>query len=94
MINQTQEFVLVGFGRLQSLTHLVFTVFFLVYMATLLGNVLIILLVLRSHQLHTPMYYFLLHLAFCDIAFTSNIAPTMLYNMLLDVGKISKKHSM
>ncbi|XP_040294417.1 olfactory receptor 5P3-like [Bufo bufo] len=64
----------------------------MVYMATLLGNFLIIILVSRSHQLHTPMYYFLLHLSFCDIVFTTNIAPTMLHNILYDVGKISMKH--
>ncbi|XP_075701345.1 olfactory receptor 5P55-like [Rhinoderma darwinii] len=92
MINQTEEFVLIGFGRLYNLRQLVFTVFFMVYMATLLGNVLIILLVVRIPQLHTPMYYFLLHLSFCDIVFTTNIAPTMLHNILHDVGKMSMRH--
>ncbi|XP_073419024.1 olfactory receptor 11L1-like [Dendrobates tinctorius] len=38
------------------------------------------------------MYYFLLHLSFCDIVFTTNIAPTILHNILLDVGKMSLKH--
>ncbi|KAM3921555.1 olfactory receptor 5P55-like [Leptodactylus fuscus] len=92
IINQTEEFVLLGFGKLNSLKYLVFNVFFMVYMATLLGNFLIMLLVLRSHTLHTPMYYFLLHLSFTDIVFTSNIAPTMLHAILHDVGKMSMKH--
>ncbi|XP_066442034.1 olfactory receptor 11L1-like [Eleutherodactylus coqui] len=92
MINKTEELVLVGFGRLQNLKHLVFMFFFMVYIATLLGNFLIILLVLKSHQLHIPMYYFLLHLSVCDIVFTTNIAPTMLHNLLLDLGKTSMKH--
>ncbi|CAJ0940711.1 unnamed protein product, partial [Ranitomeya imitator] len=87
MMNKTEDFVLIGFERLHSLGCFVFTIFFIIYVATLLGNFLIILLVLRSHELHTPMYYFLLHLSFCDIVFTTNIAPTMLYNILFDVEK-------
>ncbi|EDL08677.1 mCG22273 [Mus musculus] len=52
------------------------------YLTTVLGNLLIILLIRLDSHLHTPMYFFLSHLAFTDISFSSVTAPKMLVNML------------
>ncbi|XP_019575112.2 olfactory receptor 1J4 [Rhinolophus sinicus] len=60
----------------------VFFVLFLgMYLTTVLGNLLLILLIRLDARLHTPMYFFLRHLAFSDICFSSVTIPKMLVNM-------------
>ncbi|XP_074187640.1 olfactory receptor 1J4-like [Rhinolophus sinicus] len=60
----------------------VFFVLFLgMYLTTVLGNLLLILLIRLDARLHTPMYFFLSHLAFSDICFSSVTVPKMLVNM-------------
>ncbi|XP_015424243.1 PREDICTED: olfactory receptor 1J4-like, partial [Myotis davidii] len=48
---------------------------------TVLVNLLIILLIRLDSRLHTPMYFFLSHLAFSDISLSSVTVPKMLMNM-------------
>ncbi|XP_075434035.1 olfactory receptor 11A1-like [Ascaphus truei] len=82
--NQTRvtEFLLLGFKDLQSLRIPVFFVFLGIYIMTLTGNLLIIVLVSTSHKLHSPMYFFLSHLSTTDIFITTNIVPNMLHGIL------------
>ncbi|KAM5258834.1 olfactory receptor 1J1-like [Hipposideros larvatus] len=58
-----------------------FILFLGMYLTTVLGNLLIILLIRLDARLHTPMYFFLSHLAFADISFSSVTVPKMLMNM-------------
>ncbi|XP_069862402.1 olfactory receptor 1J1-like [Dipodomys merriami] len=58
-----------------------FALFLAMYLTTVLGNLLIILLIRLDSRLHTPMYFFLSHLAFTDISFSSVTVPKMLINM-------------
>ncbi|XP_055286283.1 olfactory receptor 7A17-like [Moschus berezovskii] len=51
------------------------------YLITVFGNLLIILLVSSDSHLHTPMYFFLSNLSFVDICFTSTTIPKMLWNI-------------
>uniref|UniRef100_A0A8D1R3T7 Olfactory receptor n=1 Tax=Sus scrofa TaxID=9823 RepID=A0A8D1R3T7_PIG len=51
------------------------------YLTTVLGNLLIILLIRLDPRLHTPMYFFLSHLALTDVSFSSVTIPKMLKNM-------------
>ncbi|XP_053575528.1 olfactory receptor 11L1-like [Bombina bombina] len=83
------EFFLLGFEHLESLKILLFCVFLLIYILTLLGNVLIILLVSVSHRLKTPMYLFLRNLSLCEIIFTTNIVPKMLEVLMKGGSAIS-----
>ncbi|OBS83414.1 hypothetical protein A6R68_22596, partial [Neotoma lepida] len=66
-----------------------FALFLTIYLITVLGNLLIILLIRLDSHLHTPMYFFLSHLAFTDISFSSVTAPKMLMNMLTHSQSIS-----
>ncbi|XP_020823256.1 olfactory receptor 1L6-like [Phascolarctos cinereus] len=59
------------------------------YLVTLLGNLLIILVIHSDSRLHTPMYFFLSILSFTDICFTSVIVPKMLVNFLSETKTIS-----
>ncbi|KAJ1078308.1 hypothetical protein K5549_016879, partial [Capra hircus] len=58
-----------------------FALFLGVYLTTVLGNLLILLLIRLDPHLHTPMYFFLSHLAFTDVSFSSVTVPKMLINM-------------
>ena len=51
------------------------------YLTTVLGNLLIILLISLDPCLDTPMYFFLSHLALIDLSFSSVTFPKMLMNI-------------
>ncbi|KAI5181420.1 Olfactory Receptor 7A10 [Manis pentadactyla] len=51
------------------------------YLITVFGNLLFILAVISDSPLHTPMYFFLSHLSFVDICFTSTTIPKMLLSI-------------
>ncbi|XP_027624959.1 olfactory receptor 7A17-like [Tupaia chinensis] len=51
------------------------------YLITVFGNLLIILLTISDSHLHTPMYFFLSVLSFIDICYTSTSIPKMLVNI-------------
>ncbi|KAM6217117.1 olfactory receptor 11A1-like [Rhynchocyon petersi] len=89
--NQTTivEFVLRGFSSIRQLNISLFVMFFSFYILTVSGNVLIILLVLINHHLHTPMYFFLVNLSFLEIWYTSNIVPKMLFIIIAEQKVIS-----
>ena len=60
---------------------LFFALFLGMYLTTVLGNLLIILLIRLDPRLHTPMYFFLSHLALTDVSFSSVTVPKMLMIM-------------
>ncbi|XP_029073128.1 olfactory receptor 7A10-like [Monodon monoceros] len=81
--NQTgvSEFLLLGLSEDPELQPLLFGLFLSMYLVTVLGNLLIILAISSDSHLHTPMHFFLSHLSFVDICFTSTIVPKMLVNI-------------
>ncbi|XP_039716090.1 olfactory receptor 5M8 [Pteropus medius] len=72
------EFILLGLTRRLELQILLFLLFLVIYMATLVGNVGMIVLIQVNARLHMPMYFFLSHLSFVDLCFSSNVTPKML----------------
>ncbi|XP_025785164.1 olfactory receptor 13-like [Puma concolor] len=76
------EFTLLGFPLALRIQMLLFGIFSLFYAFTLLGNGLILGLIWLDCRLHTPMYFFLSHLAIVDIAYACNTVPQMLVNLL------------
>ncbi|XP_058379947.1 olfactory receptor 1J1-like [Diceros bicornis minor] len=79
--SSVSEFLLLGLPIWQELQGVFFTLFLVMYLTTVLGNLLIILLIKLDSLLHTPMYFFLSHLAFTDVSFSSVTVPKMLVNM-------------
>ncbi|XP_058583674.1 olfactory receptor-like protein OLF4 [Neofelis nebulosa] len=75
------EFLLLGFSEGPELQSLIFGLFLSMYLITVFGNLLIILVVSSDSHLHTPMYFFLANLSFVDICFTSTTVPKMLWNI-------------
>ncbi|XP_027470936.1 olfactory receptor 1J1-like [Zalophus californianus] len=75
------QFLLLGLPIRPEQQGMFFALFLGMYLTTVLGNLLIILLIRLDSRLHTPMYFFLSHLAFSDIVFSSVTVPKMLMNM-------------
>ncbi|XP_032159339.1 olfactory receptor 7A17-like [Mustela erminea] len=75
------EFILLGLSEEPEVQLLIFGLFLSMYMITVFGNLLIILVVHSDSHLHTPMYFFLANLSFVDICFTSTTIPKMLWNI-------------
>ncbi|XP_036591854.1 olfactory receptor 13A1-like [Trichosurus vulpecula] len=89
--NQTQvtEFILQGFADSLPLRILLFGTFFFLYTAALTGNIMIIVLVVWSSVLHTPMYFFLVNLSMLDIMCTTCVLPKVLGNLVSEKKTIS-----
>lgn len=76
------EFLLMGIPHTQGLEHALFVFFLTFYLLTLVGNLLILLAILTSSNLHTPMYFFLGNLSVFDIFFPSVSSPKMMLYLL------------
>lgn len=72
------DFFLIAFTEHPELGLPLFLVFLSFYFLTLLGNAGMIILIGKNRQLHTPMYFFLAHLSFVDMCYSSVIVPQML----------------
>ncbi|KFO21813.1 olfactory receptor 8H1 [Fukomys damarensis] len=82
-------FILMGLTD-SAETQLVLSVLFLlIYLITGLGNAGMILIIRLDPQLHTPMYFFLTHLSFIDLSYSSVITPKTLQNLLTSNKSIS-----
>ncbi|XP_078507291.1 olfactory receptor 5V1-like [Lissotriton helveticus] len=89
--NQTtvNGFIIIGFCDYPHIQLPLFFAFLLIYMSTLVGNVLIMAIVYSNKRLHTPMYFFVTNLAFLDITYTTIIFPKMLVQFFLSRALIS-----
>ncbi|XP_048215960.1 olfactory receptor 478 [Perognathus longimembris pacificus] len=83
------EFILLGLTQDPVLRVILFIVILGIYLVTVLGNLCTILLIRVSTQLHHPMYFFLSHLAFADLGYSSSVTPNMLVNFLVEKNTIS-----
>ncbi|CAI9153583.1 unnamed protein product [Rangifer tarandus platyrhynchus] len=92
------EFIFLGITDNTEDKVILFTMFLLVYLITLLANLGMITLIrmdpqlhtpMMDPQLHTPMYFFLSHLSFCDLCYSTAIGPKMLLDLLANKRSIS-----
>ncbi|KAJ1057589.1 hypothetical protein K5549_003143 [Capra hircus] len=88
-MTQISAFILLGFGNLHGVQYLLFGVFLVIYVLTLMGNIVILPVVLADFSLHSPMYFFLGHFSFLEIGYTTTIEPMMLGTLLSDHVPIS-----
>nr|XP_056720564.1 olfactory receptor 5B21-like [Euleptes europaea] len=75
-------FILLGFSDHPELQMLLFLAFLTIYMLTVAGNLIIVVLVVSDEHLHTPMYFFLGNLSCLEICYTSTILPRLLFSLL------------
>ena len=90
--NESSEgilFILLGLTTSPGQQRPLFVLFLLLYVASLLGNGLIVAAIQASPALHAPMYFLLAHLSFADLCFASVTVPKMLANLLAHDRSIS-----
>ncbi|XP_048193924.1 LOW QUALITY PROTEIN: olfactory receptor 2A1/2A42-like [Perognathus longimembris pacificus] len=84
------EFILLGFGLGPRIHRVLFGMFSFFYSFTLLSNGVILGFICLDPRLHTPMYFFLSHLAIVHIAYACNTVPlTLAVNLLKPAKPIS-----
>ncbi|XP_012408148.1 olfactory receptor 8K1-like [Sarcophilus harrisii] len=83
------EFILMGVTNRPELKVPLFGVFLLIYMVTVVGNLGMIILTKIDSHLQIPMYFFLRHLAFTDLGYSTVIGPKMLVNFVAEKNIIS-----
>uniref|UniRef100_A0A8C8UNM9 Olfactory receptor 2A12-like n=1 Tax=Peromyscus maniculatus bairdii TaxID=230844 RepID=A0A8C8UNM9_PERMB len=83
------EFILLGFSSDPTTNSILFIMFLLIYLSSVLGNGLIIMLICLDTQLHTPMYFFLCILALLDMCYVTTTMPQMLVHLLAQSQTIS-----
>ncbi|XP_026518028.1 olfactory receptor 14A16-like [Terrapene carolina triunguis] len=91
MSNRTTvtEFFLLGFSDVREQQILHFLMFLVIYLAALVGNLLIITVVALDQHLHTPMYFFLGNLSFLDLCYISVTIPKSMADSLTNNRLIS-----
>uniref|UniRef100_G1TQH0 Olfactory receptor n=1 Tax=Oryctolagus cuniculus TaxID=9986 RepID=G1TQH0_RABIT len=88
--NQTtvSEFLLLGLPIQPQHKNLFYVLFLAMYLTTVIGNLLIIVLIHLDSHLHTPMYLFLSNLSLSDLCFSSVTMPKLLQIMQSQVPSI------
>ncbi|XP_006888273.1 PREDICTED: olfactory receptor 8S1-like [Elephantulus edwardii] len=80
-ITTVTVFVLLGLSNKPQAQILLFGLFLMIYLLTITGNLMMILVISTNPPLHTPMYFFLSHLSFLDAFYSSTIVPKLLENI-------------
>ncbi|XP_073498395.1 olfactory receptor 5V1-like [Phyllobates terribilis] len=90
-LNETtsQRFILLGLSTDPQLQIIFFIVFLIMYLMTISGNLLLIIVVRTNPTLQSPMFFFLTNLSFIDICFSTSIVPVLLMNTLAKDKSIS-----
>ncbi|XP_055990519.1 olfactory receptor 5W2-like [Sorex fumeus] len=83
------EFIFLGLSSRRDVQLELFVFFLFVYGTTVIANVGMILLIKMDSRLHTPMYYFLSNLSFCDVCYSTSVSPKMLVDFLSEKKSIS-----
>ncbi|XP_038598998.1 olfactory receptor 14A16-like [Tachyglossus aculeatus] len=86
MANHTvvTEFLLLGFSEVRELQLAHTVLFLLVYLAALMGNILIVAVTVLDRCLHTPMYFFLRNLSVLDLCYISVTVPKSILDALVN----------
>ncbi|OCT90887.1 olfactory receptor 1020 [Xenopus laevis] len=91
VLNETKvtEFIFTGLADNPTEGSVLFALFLLVYLITILGNSGMVVMVYNTPHLHSPMYYFLASLSMVDLCYSSVITPKMLTDLVSRIKHIS-----
>uniref|UniRef100_A0A8C9UIK3 Olfactory receptor n=1 Tax=Spermophilus dauricus TaxID=99837 RepID=A0A8C9UIK3_SPEDA len=87
--NNVTYFVLLGLTQNPQVQKVLFVMFLLFYILTMVGNLLIVMTITFSKTLGSPMYFFLASLSFMDAIYSTVISPQMISNLFLRENIIS-----
>ncbi|XP_049718666.1 olfactory receptor 5D18-like [Elephas maximus indicus] len=82
-------FILLGFSEYPQLQVPLFLAFLTTYTVTLVGNLGIIVVIRINPKVHTPIYFFLSHLSFLDICYSSVFTPKLLEILVVEARSIT-----
>ncbi|XP_058383591.1 olfactory receptor 4C11-like [Diceros bicornis minor] len=80
--NSVTGFILLGLTQDPIRQKTVFVIFFIFYVGTVVGNLLIIVTIKSSRTLGSPMYFFLFYLSLADSCFSTSTAPRLIVDAL------------
>lgn len=83
------EFILLGLSADPQVQALLFVLFLVIYLLTLMGNLTLLLVIRVDSRLHIPMFFFLGQLSFLDLCHSSVTVPKLLENLLSEKKTIS-----
>ncbi|XP_003920478.3 olfactory receptor 4X1, partial [Saimiri boliviensis] len=89
--NNVTEIILLGFSQNWNEQRVISVVFLLMYIAIVLGNGLIVVTILASKGLISPVYFFLSHLSSVEICYCSVMAPKLIFDSFIKRKVISLK---
>ncbi|XP_069888104.1 olfactory receptor 4A5-like [Dipodomys merriami] len=87
--NNVTEFVLLGLTQDPDVQKALFILFSLIYIVTMVGNLLIVVTVIASPSLGSPMYFFLAYLSLMDAVYSTATSPKMIADLLCSKKTIS-----
>ncbi|KAH0502510.1 Olfactory receptor 4A5 [Microtus ochrogaster] len=87
--NNVTEFILLGLTQDPVGQKALFVMFLLIYIVTMVGNLLIVGTVIASPSLDSPMYFFLAFLSLTDAVYSTAILPKLLKDLVCDKKTIS-----
>ncbi|XP_042531951.1 olfactory receptor 4A5-like [Dipodomys spectabilis] len=87
--NNVTEFVLLGLTQDPGVQKALFFLFSLIYIVTVVGNLLIVVTVISSPSLDSPMYFFLAYLSLTDAVYATTISPKLIVDLLCELKTIS-----
>ena len=87
--NNVTELIISGLFQDPEVQRACFAVFLPMYLATVVGNGLIVLTVRVSKSLRSPMYFFLSHLSLVEISYSSTVVPKFITDLLVKIKTIS-----
>ncbi|XP_021011773.1 olfactory receptor 4X1-like [Mus caroli] len=87
--NNVTEIIFLGLSQNQHVQKVIFVMFLLMYTAIVLGNGLIVVTIVASKGLSSPMYFFLGYLSFVEVCYCSVTAPKLIFDSLLKKKAIS-----